>query len=300
MEQARALFFGGAQPRGLWLCVNDDSYGASSLRTYFPCLSADAFLEEFAKMGGKTVMKQDDEVMFRAGRSEAYGSNHRWVAFGKIRPAHGAGEQLGNCAKKPAVTASAPDLSGGRRHSSAPTTTSEQAAAASGVDLDDDDSAEEDEDDDDSGSSDDQSADVNDDDDDDSVATADLNSDLDDDTGASSSKLGEEEEEEQEEDQQHEDLSEETQTPCAFFSIGKMHQLINFINELPKGAVCDVDITRVGLCVRLTLKLSGGGTFVMPSAERVGKSKQLHPNLRYVRATCRPTLAFDNKYKKPY
>ena len=29
------MIFIGAQPRGKWLCVNDDSYGAFSLRPYF-------------------------------------------------------------------------------------------------------------------------------------------------------------------------------------------------------------------------------------------------------------------------
>ena len=80
-----------------------------------------------------------------------YGSGHRWVAFGKTRPAHGAGEQLGICATKPAVAVAAPELSGSRRRRAL--TTNEEAAAAAtttssgGVDLDDD-SAEVDEDDD--------------------------------------------------------------------------------------------------------------------------------------------------------
>ena len=38
MEHARALFFGGAHPRGMWLCMNDDRYHGTefgrSVRTF--------------------------------------------------------------------------------------------------------------------------------------------------------------------------------------------------------------------------------------------------------------------------
>jgi len=45
------VIFSGAQPRGKWLCVNDDSYGTVSLRPYFAghvALTADIFAKLFA------------------------------------------------------------------------------------------------------------------------------------------------------------------------------------------------------------------------------------------------------------
>lgn len=86
MEDARTLIFGGTQPRGMWLCVNDDGYGGHSLRTYFPDLSADAFTEQYAKLAGRTATQvvHAGETLFKADRSTEYGTNKKWVAFGKL------------------------------------------------------------------------------------------------------------------------------------------------------------------------------------------------------------------------
>ena len=45
------VIFSGAQPRGKWLFVNDDSYGAFSLRPYFAghvALTTEIFAKLFA------------------------------------------------------------------------------------------------------------------------------------------------------------------------------------------------------------------------------------------------------------
>ena len=131
MEDARALFFGGEQPRATWLCVSSDEYGQHSLHTYFPGLSNQTFTQQFAMMGGRNVkVTHADQTLFKADRLQSYGV-HKWVAFGKTHPIHSVADQLGVCVTTAGAVFPAPELVGSRaRRRRSPAHIDEDAAAA--------------------------------------------------------------------------------------------------------------------------------------------------------------------------
>ena len=97
------MIFSGAQPRGKWLCVNDDSDGAFSLRPYFAghvALTTETFAKLVASRRRTRGMQVQGERLLKPDRSEGFagrtsrGLGCRWVAFGHTAPAFGVADQM--------------------------------------------------------------------------------------------------------------------------------------------------------------------------------------------------------------
>ena len=153
MEAAWRVIFSGAQPRGKWLCVNDDSDGAFSLRPYFAgpvALTTETFAKLVASRRRTRGVQVQGERLLKPDRSEGFagrtsrGLGCRWVAFGHTAPAFGVADQMRDYerSRQPseAVLPSEDDAAAGSEDAAA----GSEDAVAAGSDADEDDDQDDD------------------------------------------------------------------------------------------------------------------------------------------------------------
>ena len=75
------------------------------------------------------------------------------------------------------------------------------------------------------------------------------------------------------------------QTNVVAWTVGQVDAAILLASSLPKGQVVGIDHQAEGICEKLKLKLKGGKSITVDSAERRKGQRTMHPNLRYRVAT---------------
>ena len=229
-EKILSMLFKKTVPRNKWLCVNDFKLGPHSLSHYFNRMLPEALLAHFRSLG-KGMVKHNEEFIFRADRSQTYGKQKTWIAFGKQPPVKNVASQTNFLRVKkpgaPGTAAQEQDLC--RNQSSQEVDGVQRNNDSDNIAVQSDSSG----------------------------RKKKRTSVLDIDDPELMARISSEPRAEQ--------------TACCMWSWGQLHALLMLMDKLPRGSISKISQKAVGLCQTIVLDLKCNQTVEVASAEYAGR-----------------------------